>query len=190
MIYDLIKNTRSVRSFGKKRITREEIKETMECVRLSGASRNLQGIKYITVINETNLKKLFPLTHWAHLLSWNPSESESPSAYVLMCSDKNLPLPAKSLYCDIGIAAQNIMLKATEMGYGGCMIGNFDKNKVKEAMNVDDDYEVELIVALGEPAEEIKIVDVKNGNINYYRDENNVHYVPKRALDELIIDEK
>jgi nitroreductase len=190
MIYELIKNTRSVRSFGEKRISKEEIKEIMECVRLSGASRNLQGIKYITVIKEDNLKKVFPLTHWAGLLSWNPSESESPSAYIIMCSDKNLPLPDKSLYCDIGIAAQNIMLKAKEMGYGGCMIGNFDKNKVKEAMNIADDYQAELIVALGEPAEEIKIVDVKNGNINYYRDENNVHYVPKRALSELIIEEK
>jgi nitroreductase len=179
-----------VRTFGDKRITKEEIKEIMECVRLSGASRNLQGIKYITVINEDNLKKLFPLTHWAGLLSWNPSESESPSAYILMCSDKNLPLPAKSLYCDIGIAAQNIMLKSSEMGYGGCMIGNFNKNKVKEAMNVTDDYQVELIIALGVSAEEIRIVDVKDGNINYYRDENNVHYVPKRALSELIIDEK
>ncbi|ADO83014.1 nitroreductase family protein [Ilyobacter polytropus] len=190
MIYDLIKNTRSIRSFGDKKITKEEIMEIMKCVRLSAASRNLQGIKYITVIQEESLKKVFPLTHWAGLLEWNPSESESPSAYILMCSDKNLPLPEKSLYCDIGIAAQNIMLKATEMGYGGCMIGAFDKNKVKEAMNIADDFQVELIIALGESAEKIKIIDAKNGKINYFRDENNVHYVPKRPLNELIIDEK
>ena len=190
MIYDLIKNTRSIRSFGEKKLTKEEIKEIMECVRLSAASRNLQAIKYITVIQEENLKKIFPLTRWAGLLEWNPSEEESPSGYILMCSDKNLPLPEKSLYCDIGIAAQNIMLKAREMGYGGCMIGAFDKNKVKEAMNIPDDYTVELIVALGESAENVKIIEAKDGNINYYRDENNVHYVPKRPLNELIIDEK
>ncbi len=70
------------------------------------------------------------------------------------------------------------------------MIGAFDKNKVKEAMNIPDDYTVELIVALGKSAENVKIIEAKDGNINYYRDENNIHYVPKRPLNELIIDEK
>jgi nitroreductase len=190
MIYELIKNTRSVRAFGEKKISKEEIKELIECARLSAAARNFQGIKYITVIQEENCKKLFPLMTWASSVKWNPTETEGPTAYIMMCSDKNLPLLEKLLYCDIGIASQNILLKAREMGYGGCMLGAFNKDKVKDAMSIGDDYQVEIIIALGEQAEEIKLIDSENGETSYFRDENNVHYVPKRTLEELIIDEK
>lgn len=45
-----------------------------------------------------------------------------------------------------------------------------------------------LIVAIGKPDETIVLTDVKeDGDINYYRDENDVHYVPKRSLEDLII---
>ncbi len=190
MIYDLIKETRSVRSFGKKRITKEEITEMMECARLSAATRNLQGIKYITVTEDENCKKLFPLLTWASAVTWNPSHEESPTAYIVICSDKNLPIPEKFLYCDIGVASQNILLKAREMGYGGCMLGAFDKNKIKDALGVADEYQVEIILALGEPAEKIKLEDAENGCTSYYRDKNNLHHVPKRILKDIIVDEK
>lgn len=190
MIYELIKKSRSVRSFGEKKLTKEDINEMMECARLSAATRNLQGIKYITVTEEENCKKLFPLMTWASAVKWNPTEADSPSAYIVMCSDKKLPLPEKFLYFDMGVASQNIMLKAREMGYGGCMLGAFDKNKVKDALGIGDDYQVEIVIALGEPSEEIKLIDSENGNTSYFRDENNIHYVPKRTFKELIIDEK
>ena len=54
--------------------------------------------------------------------------------------------------------------------------------------NLTEEIRPLLIVAFGKPAEEIHLVDVpEDGNTNYYRDENDVHYVPKRTLaDELL----
>ena len=43
-------------------------------------------------------------------------------------------------------------------------------------------------VALGEPAEKVVIDTAYKGNIEYWRDEENVHHVPKRPLGELILD--
>ena len=45
-----------------------------------------------------------------------------------------------------------------------------------------------LVIALGKPAETIILTEVgEDGNTAYYRDENDVHYVPKRKLEDIII---
>ena len=84
--------------------------------------------------------------------------------------------------------AQTMLLAATEMGLGGCMIGNYDAGQVREALEMPEHLMPVLIVAIGKPDETIVLTDVKeDGDINYYRDENDVHYVPKRSLEDLII---
>ena len=87
---------------------------------------------------------------------------------------------------DVGISAHSILLAATEAGLGGCMIGSFSPERVSEAMRIDKKYRPLLVLALGEPDERVEIVDAADGNINYYR-EGGVHYVPKRAIEEIII---
>jgi len=47
---------------------------------------------------------------------------------------------------------------------------------------------VKLVVALGKPVEEARIDDMNDGgDVRYWRDENQVHHVPKRKLDDIII---
>ena len=84
--------------------------------------------------------------------------------------------------------AQTMLLAAVEQGLGGCMIGNFQAGEVMEVLGLPEEIRPLLIVAFGKPAEEIHLVDVpEDGNTNYYRDETDVHYVPKRTLaDELL----
>ena len=90
---------------------------------------------------------------------------------------------------DIGIVAQTMLLAAVEKGLGGCMIGNFSKKKTKELLHLPEEIEPNLIVAFGKPAEEIILTEVgEDGSTNYYRDETNrIHYVPKRALEDILL---
>jgi hypothetical protein len=45
-----------------------------------------------------------------------------------------------------------------------------------------------LVIALGEPVETVEIVPVgEDGSIRYYRDEQGVHYVPKRTDEEIMV---
>ena len=49
-------------------------------------------------------------------------------------------------------------------------------------------FSLGLILALGRPKEEVVVVPVKeDGDVRYYRDEKQVHYVPKRALEDIIL---
>ena len=87
----------------------------------------------------------------------------------------------------MGVAAQSILLTATEMGYGGCIIGAFDKANVHDILNIPQNYDCEILIALGEPDEISTVVDAVNGETKYYRDEEKRHqYVPKLPLNELI----
>jgi len=43
-------------------------------------------------------------------------------------------------------------------------------------------------VAVGKPDEEIVIREIEKGeSTKYYRDENDVHYVPKRKLEDILL---
>ena len=54
--------------------------------------------------------------------------------------------------------------------------------------NLADNLAPVLIVAFGKPAEKIVIKEINEGeDIAYYRDENDVHYVPKRKLADIIL---
>ena len=126
---------------------------------------------------------------WAGYLSdWSgPAEGERPAAYIVILGDTEL---RKTFGCDHGIAAQSIMLGATERGLGGCMIGSIDRDALRQVLDIPERYEILLILALGKPAETVVLEDVgPGGDIKYYRDEEDVHHVPKRTLGELIIHE-
>lgn len=89
---------------------------------------------------------------------------------------------------DVGIVAEAMLLMATEEGLGGCMIGNFTAGELKKAIDLAENLQPLLVVAFGKPDEKIVLTEVpEDGNINYYRDENDVHYVPKRSLDDIVI---
>ena len=99
-----------------------------------------------------------------------------------MCSNKE---PDRWVNMDIGIAAQSMLLKATEMGLGGICIGAFNPAAVTEAFALP--FAPQLVVAIGKPAEKIEIVPVRDGEpLKYYR-ENGIHYVPKIVVDDLIL---
>ena len=120
--------------------------------------------------------------------SWSgPAEGERPSAYIVILGDTEI---SKSVGCDHGIAAQSIMLGATERGLGGCMIGSIKRDALRETLEIPERYEIQLVLALGKPAETVVLEDVgPDGDIKYYRDDQGVHHVPKRPLDELILRE-
>lgn len=89
---------------------------------------------------------------------------------------------------DAGIAAQSMLLGLNDMGLGGCMMGSFKRNQLKELFNLEPTYEIVLVLAVGKPAENVVIDPMKPGDdVKYFRDEEGIHHVPKRTLDELII---
>jgi len=94
----------------------------------------------------------------------------------------------QSFNYDHGVAAQSIVLGATEKGLGGCMIGTVQKPELSKALSIPDHFEILLVIGLGKPKETVVIEPVNpSGDIKYWRDDQGVHHVPKRSLGELIV---
>jgi nitroreductase len=188
MLRDLVLKNRSYRRFHQEAtIKLETLKELVDLARSSASGANRQPLKYMLSCDPQKNALIFPLTRWAgYLRDWpGPSEGERPSAYIIILGDTEV---SKSFGCDHGIAAQSIMLGATERDLGGCMIGSIDRPRLRAELNIPERYEILLILALGKPSEKVVLETVgPDGDIKYYRDEEDVHHVPKRALDDIIL---
>lgn len=188
MLKDLVMKNRSYRRFDEKfAIKTETLRGLVDLARLSASGANRQPLKYILSADPQKNALIFPCLLWAaYLKGWGgPREGERPSAYIVILGDTEI---AQSFGCDHGIAAQSIMLGATEKGMGGCMIASIKKDVLRSALNIPPKYEVLLVLALGKPMEKVVIEPLgKSGDIKYYRDAEGVHHVPKRSLDEVIV---
>lgn len=185
---ELILKNRSFRRFYQDvAIPVETIKELIDLARISSSARNSQSIKYIISNTPEKNALIFPQLSWAgYLKDWNgPVEGERPSAYLVMLSDTRI---TDNYFCDEGIFANNILLGATEKGLGGCIVGSVERLKLQQALKIPKHFKIIQVVALGKPKEIVVLEEAKDGNIKYYRDANGVHHVPKRPLDELIVD--
>lgn len=190
MLRDLILKNRSYRRFHQtESISEAQLREWVDLARCSASARNAQSLKYI-LSNETELNaRIFDQLAWAgYLTQWKgPAEGERPSAYIIMLHDTFV---AGNYLCDDGIAAQSILLGATEEGFGGCIVHSVNRDKLKEILNLDEQFDIIQVLALGKPKEIVVIDEMKDDNCKYWRDDKDVHHVPKRSLDEIILQKK
>ena len=189
MLKDIVVQNRSYRRFKEEvKIDLKTLTDLIDLARLTPSSVNFQPLRFKIISNpECNLK-VFETLSWAGLLKeWKgPKHGERPSAYIIILTDLSV---ASNMKTDVGIAAQTIMLGAAEKGLGGCMIGSIKREKLAESIGIDlEKYSVDLVLALGVPDEKVEIVDLpKNGSTAYYRNSEDVHCVPKRKLEDIII---
>ncbi|SHO44189.1 nitroreductase family protein [Desulfopila aestuarii] len=191
MFKDLVQSNRSYRRFDHSvPVSMQTLEELVELARLCPSAANKQPLRFILSTAPSDNDAIFTCLKWAaYLTDWDgPAPSEQPSAYIVMVNTSKDWEFAKF---DLGIMAQTMLLGAVEKGLGGCIIGALDREKLRAHFSLQPEMDVSLVLALGKPAEDVRIVDVtENGSIKYYRDDAGVHYVPKRSLVELTLDKR
>ncbi len=189
ILRELVETSRSYRRFHEdKPVDEATLRELVDLARISPSSANRQPLKYILSCWPGLNEKIFPCLAWAgYLKDWDgPSEGERPSAYIIILIDTEINVGAT---WDAGIASQSILLGAVEKGLGGCIVASIQKEWLMDALNLPKRYLPTLVIALGEPAEKVVLEETgKDGDIRYWRDGDSVHHVPKRPLDEIIIE--
>ena len=189
MLKDLIRNNRSYRRFYQDTpITIDILKELVDLARLSATGGNKQPLKFFLVCDPNINANIFPLLTWAGALpDWpGPSEGERPSGYILILGDNQI---SQSYFgVDHGIAAQSILLGATEKGLGGCMLSSIKKEEARKLLNIPPQYEILLTIALGKPKEKVVIDTLEpEQDTKYWREKDGTHHVPKRRLEDIIL---
>jgi nitroreductase len=183
---DLVKRARSCRRYAEAdAIPAQVVRDLVDVVRLVPSAGNQQPLRYRIVTESAERQRLFAHLKWAGALKdWGgPKEGERPTGYVII-----LTPAGKNAAVDVGIAAQTMQLAAASLGYGACMLGAIDRAAIHMAFDLPKELEVQLVVALGRVGEKIVLEKMpESGNHAYWRTADQVHHVPKRSLDEVLV---
>lgn len=186
-IKHLANTTRSYRRFRQiYPVTPELMTQWVDNARVSASAGNKQPLRYRIVTDKEQCARIFETLTWAAALpDWDgPEPGQRPTGYIIMATDSET-FKGELWRFDAGIAAQTIMLSSTEEGFGGCIMLSFKRGELKKILSMPEDLEPVLVLALGRPIEDIRLVEAVQGDTTYYRDEQQVHYVPKRKLEDI-----
>jgi nitroreductase len=185
---ELVRKNRSYRRFDESVTVGPDVLRTLiDLARRTPSGMNRQPLKYIYSCSSEVNDRIFATLSWAgSLKDWpGPKEGERPAAYIVILLDKTISQTPPQ---DVGISAQTILFGAVEIGLGGCMLGAINKPALRGALQIAEEFEIALVIAIGEPIETIVLEDAEpGGDITYYRDPDGTHHVPKRTMAELVI---
>ncbi|MFH1403401.1 MAG: nitroreductase family protein [Candidatus Altiarchaeota archaeon] len=143
---DLIKNRRSVRGYTQDRIPLDVLDDVLECARLAPTARNVQPWKIIAVTDRRILEKL------GETCSTGPFIANAAVCFTVFC------LKDEKYHLEDGCAAVMNIIYACEIhGLGTCWVAGDKKpyaNKVREILEVPDEYTLIALVPAGYPAED------------------------------------
>lgn len=184
----LLQEARTTRRFKKDaKVSLDDLKQIIDLARITSSAKNMQPIKYILVTKEEDVLKLAQTTTWAaHLSDWDQSEDERPSAFIIMLNDQMIDgFPM----FDAGASFTAISLAAKSKGLATAPLASIDKELCRKLFVIPDNLDVMIGIAIGVSNENVKLVDTNEWDTNYYRDEEQTHYVPKRDLNQIIMGE-
>ena len=192
MIRDLVIDSRSYRSFDESRkIGKEDMLDLLDTARLCPSAVNLQPLKYRLVYEHDEVENVLASTKWAGLLPdvKLPPDGHHPTAFIAVLCDTSVCENPDGARFDAGIACQTILLQACESGFGGCLIGAFNPAEISAKLLIPKKYKPIVLIALGVPDETVILCNMpESGSTAYFRDSANLHFVPKRSLEEVVIE--
>jgi len=181
----LLLHNRSYRGFDRDYVVHRRQLDAMIAVNTKVASSvNMQRLRFRPVVKGPEADAVNKYIRMGRGLPHLqlPFPGREPEAFIIVCS---IAAENPGIDIDLGISVQSMLLKAVEMGLGGLIIRNFDREPVREALALP--YEPICVIAVGKPAEQIELVPVHEGEqLQYYR-RDGVHYVPKLTAEDLTL---
>lgn len=185
-IMEFFRTKRTYRKFTQERIADDIIGEIVEAARLASSGANRQGLKFVVVKEPANVAGLNSFVKWAGYLpkeTGTPGPEEIPVLFIAVLQDTSVA-PASDI--DAGLAIGNMTACAWAHGVGSCIMGAIERPAIKEMLSVPECCVLNSVVAFGYPLKKSYVVDMKDGDIKYYLDENGDTCVPKRPAEEVI----
>ena len=187
-VREAIYTRRTIRKFTQEGISDDMLRELVEAARFAPSGSNMQPLKY-KLVNGPDAARVFPHVHWAGAIApfGDPKPGEEPTAYIFILADTDIR--ARGYEMDVGIAAENICLAAMDMQLGSCMMGAIDRDALRKEFAIPENLQLSLIIALGYPAQKSVAVAMQDEKeYHYYLTQDGILNVPKRALEDIIID--
>lgn len=184
-IYKVAISRRSIRRFKDIPVPHQILERCVNAARLAPSAANHQPLEYIIVEDGQLVAEVFSILQWASYIrpEGDPPQGKRPKAYIIILKDSSVGI-SSSVY-DVGMAMENMILVALEDGIGSCPIASVDRDKLKRMLNIPDDYEIPLVIAMGYP-DESPVEEPFDGSVKYWKDKDGVLHVPKKKLEAVL----
>lgn len=182
---DVLYARRTIRKFTQEPIPKQILTRIVEVARLAPTANNRQPLRFLVIDDPDLCKQVFPHTHWARAIApaGTPKEGERPTAYIIILVEKELETPW--IAHDAGAAAQTIMLAAQNHRIGTCWMASIDRDVIASLLGISGKYRLDTLISMGYPAER-SVYEDEQGDIKYYKDEQDTLHVPKRRLEDIL----
>lgn len=184
---EMMTGCRTYRRFQQEPVDEAVVREALENARIRSSAANGQPLYYYAVTSEENVKAMQALVKWAAALPpelGTPKEGEQPTAFIVIVK-KEKANPFADI--DVGIAADTIALTAWRHGVGSCMMGAINIPGIRSLLDVPQEDQIRLVLALGKPDHTSTLVPMpEDGAVKYYLDDERNYYVPKRAFEDVV----
>ncbi|HXX58215.1 MAG TPA: nitroreductase family protein [Thermodesulfovibrionales bacterium] len=162
--FEAIRTRRSVRRFTDRPIEEEKLTAVLEAVRQAPSWANRQCWRFIVVRDASARMKLSELSYVESFFGplgykANPARkgiAEAPAVIVASADPSQSGVLWEQSYymTDIGIAAQNLMLAARDVGLGTVFVGVFNEEGVRNLLDIPSHIRVVGLFPMGYPLEE------------------------------------
>lgn len=163
---EAIRTRRSVRRFSDQAVEPEKLQAVLEAVRQAPSWSNLQCWSLVVVEDREVREKISELSFVesffaAYGYKTNPAQKALAQAPVVIvaCADpqRSGDLRGQQYYmADMGIATENLMLAAHDLGLGSVFVGVFDEERLKALLGIPGNIRIAGLFPLGYPAGEVK----------------------------------
>jgi nitroreductase len=140
-----IRTKRMVREFDDRPLAAEQLEQILDAGRHAGSSKNKQRWDFVVVEDRATLLRLAEVGPFAGHIGG------AAAAVALVTPDPHAPGASLSLTWDSGLAAENMLLAAWELGIGSCPATVYDEPKARGILGYPDDRFCGYVLSFGYP---------------------------------------
>lgn len=163
---EAIKTRRSIRKFSDQPVEPEKLQAVLEAVQQAPSWSNRQCWSLVVVQDQEVRNRISELSFVESFFATygyksNPAQKGLAQAPIVLvaCADpqQSGDLHGEQYYmADLGIATQNLMLAAHDLGLGTVFVGVFDEEQLKSLLGIPANIRIVGLFPLGYPATEAK----------------------------------
>lgn len=146
-VWQAVRSKRMVRRFAPRPLDPAHLERILEAGRHAGSSKNLQRWDFVVVEDPERLRELAEVGRFAGHLAG------AAAAVALVIPDPRAPGAPLSIVWDLGLAAQNMMLEAWELGIGSCPATVYDHDLARRLLGYPADRDCDDVLSFGYPAD-------------------------------------
>jgi len=146
-VWSSIRSKRMVRRFEARPLDPEHLTQILDAGRHAASSKNQQRWDFVAVEDRARLQALSKCGPFAGHVA------DAAAAVALVTPDPRPRGASTSLMWDLGLAAENMMLAAWELGIGSCPATVYEQSFAREVLRCPADRFCGYVLSFGYPAD-------------------------------------